>query len=188
MLAYQMHGSVPAPQGNRDTWDAPHGVYHCAGEDRWLAIAVTTDAQWQALCQVIQRPDLAADARLCTAAGRRQHQEEIDSAIIAWTRDREDYAAMQQLQSAGVPAGPSLDILRVYNDPHLRDGGYLTELQTSDGATRALPGLPWRFPGLEPPHVTAAPVLGQDNTYVFQELLGLSAADIARLIEEQVIY
>jgi benzylsuccinate CoA-transferase BbsF subunit len=188
ILDYQMNGQVPAPQGNRDTWDAPHGVYHCQGEDHWIAIAVTTDAEWQALCQVIARPDLAADTRLSTAAGRRQHHAELDAAITAWTCHQDDYEAMHRLQAAGVPAGPSLDIARVYHDPHLRASGYLTPLQTSDGVTRTLPGLPWRFADLEPPRVTAAPVLGQDNDYVYRQLLGLSEAEIAHLVAAQVIY
>ena len=140
ILDYQMNGKMPAPQGNRDTWEAPHGVYHCAGDDRWLAIAVTNDAEWQALCRVIDRADLAADPRLLTAAGRRQHRDQMDAAITAWTRAQQDYDAMHCLQAAGVPAGPSLDILRVYHDPQLRQGGYLTELQTSDGAE---PSPPW---------------------------------------------
>ena len=188
ILDYQMNLTVPAPHGNHDAWDAPHGVYHCQGDDRWIAIAVTNDVEWQALCRVIDRPDLAADPRLVTAAGRRQHQDGLDAAITAWTRGYPDYEAMHHLQAAGVPAGPSLDIARVYHDPQLRAGGYLTPLQTSDGETRELPGLPWRFEGLEPPHITAAPVLGQHNAYVYHELLGLSEAEIARLVEEQVIY
>lgn len=188
ILEYQMTGTVRPPQGNRDDWDAPHGVYHCQGEDRWVAIAVTNDAEWQALCRVIDRPDLGSDARLATAAGRRRHQDELDAAIAVWTRRQQDYDAMHRLQAAGVPAGPSLDILRVYHDPHLRAGGYLTPLQTSDGQTRELPGLPWRFAGLSAPHVTAAPVLGKDNAYVYEKLLGLSAAEVARLAAEEVIY
>jgi benzylsuccinate CoA-transferase BbsF subunit len=188
ILDYQMNGTVPEPQGNRDAWDAPHGVYHCQGDDRWMAIAVTNDAEWQALCGVIDRPDLAADPRLVTAAGRRQYQDELDAAITAWTRQHQDYEAMHRLQAARIPAGPSLDIARVYQDPQLRAGGYLTPLQTSDGETRELPGLPWRFVDLEPLHITAAPVLGQHNTYVYQELLGLSETEMARLVEAQVIY
>ena len=188
ILDYQMNGAVSAPPGNRDAWDAPHGVYPCQGDDHWIAIAVTNDTEWQALCRVLERPDLAADARLLAAAGRRQHQEELDAAITAWSRRQQDYAAMHLLQAAGVPAGPSLDMHRVYHDPQLREGGYLTPLQTSDGETRALPGLPWRFVDLEPPHITAAPVLGQDNMYVYHELLGLSEAEIVHLAEAQVIY
>jgi benzylsuccinate CoA-transferase BbsF subunit len=188
LLDYQMNGEIRAPQGNRDDWDAPHGVYPCAGEDRWIAIAVTSEAEWQALCDVIERPDLAADPGLSNAAGRRQRGDELDAVIALWTRQKDDEAAMHRLQAAGVAAGPSLDIARVYQSPQLREGGYLTPLRTSDGETRDLPGLPWRFEELEDHHITAAPVLGQDNAYVYQELLGLSEAEVARLVEAQIIY
>jgi crotonobetainyl-CoA:carnitine CoA-transferase CaiB-like acyl-CoA transferase len=119
---------------------------------------------------------------------RRECQDVLDAAITAWTRRYTDYEAMHRLQEAGVPAGPSLDISRVYHDPHIRQGGYLSGLQTSDGETRDLPGLPWRFVGLEAPHITAAPTLGQHNAYVYQELLGLSKTEVDRLAEAQIIY
>jgi len=188
ILDFQMNGSIPEPQGNRDPLYAPHGVYPCKGADRWIAIAVTSDTEWQALCRALERPDLAADARLAAAAGRRQHQDELDAAISEWTQQRQDEAAMQHLQTAGVAAGPSLDIARVYHHPQLREGGYLTPIQTHDGESRALPGLPWRYTDLAMPPITAAPVLGQHNTYVYQELLGLSETEIDRLVDEQIIY
>lgn len=188
LLDYQMNGEIRAPQGNRDDWDAPHGVYPCAGEDRWIAIAVTSDAEWRALCGVIERPDLTADPGLSNAEGRRRHGDALDAAIALWTRHQDDEAAMYRLQAAGVAAGPSLDIARVYHNPQLREGGYLTPLRTSDGAIRELPGLPWRFAELHDPAITAAPVLGQDNAYVYQELLGLSEAEVAHLVEAQIIY
>ncbi len=177
LLDYQMNGELRAPQGNRDGWDAPHGVYPCLGDDRWIAIAVTCDAEWQALCGVMERPDLAAAPELSTAEGRRRHRDALDAAIAVWTRHQDDEAAMHGLQAAGVPAGPSLDIARVYRSPQLRAGGYLTPLRTRDGEMRDLPGLPWRFEDLGAHHIAAAPMLGQDNTYVYQELLGLSESD-----------
>ncbi|WP_089940420.1 CaiB/BaiF CoA transferase family protein, partial [Candidatus Entotheonella palauensis] len=188
LLDYQMNGEIPSPQGNRDDWDAPHGVYPCAGTDRWIAIAVTSETEWQALCGVIERPDLAADSGLLSAEGRRWRRDELDAAIALWTRHQDDESAMHRLQAAGVPAGPSLDIARVYQSSQLREGGYLTPLRTSDGETRELPGLPWRFTDLDDHYITAAPVLGQDNTYVYRELLGLSEAEIARLVDAQIIY
>ena len=188
VLDYQMNGDIPEPQGNRDVWQAPHGVYPCAGADRWIAIAVTTEAQWQALCRIIERPDLAAEPGLSSPEGRRQRRDMLDAAIAQWSRYQDDEAAAQRLQAAGVPAGASLDIARVYQHPQLRQGGYLRPLRTSDGATRLLPGLPWRFDELPDHHIAAAPVLGQDNAYVYGELLGLSEAEIARLAEAQIIY
>lgn len=188
ILDYQMNNRLKEPMGNRDNWYAPHGVYHCSEPDTWVAIAVTSDAEWQALCRVIGRPDLAAEPRFASAEGRRAHQDELDAAITRWTRGMKDYDAMRILQEAGVPAGPSLDIGRVYNDPQLRQGAYLAPVTTSDGKQRDLPVLPWRFEDGTDPRVTAAPELGQHNQYVFQELLGLSEPEIARLVEQQIIY
>ena len=188
ILDFQMNDRLKPPMGNRDDWDAPHNAYHCKGSDRWIAIAVTSDEEWKALCEVIGRPDMASDPSLANANGRRERLDEIDAAISAWTSIREDYDAMKLLQVAGVPAGPSLDISRVYHEPQLREGGYFHQLQTSDGELRDLPALPWRFEGERGPHLTAAPVMGQDNDYVYKELLGLSESDVTRLIEEQIIH
>ena len=188
ILDYQMNHRVPEPMGNRDARYAPHGVYHCVGADRWVAIAVTNDEEWQSLCGVIQRPDLAADYRFDNADGRRKHQDKLDAAITQWTMLFDDHEATRRLQEAGVPSGPSLDICRVFNEPQLREVGYLSQTQKRDGELRELPGLPWRFDGEQHPILTEAPVLGQDNEYVYQELLGLSGVETNRLVEEQVIY
>ena len=188
ILDYQMNHRVREPMGNRDDWYAPHGLYHCAGEDRWVAIAVTNDEEWNSLCRLIQRLDLAADPRFVNAEGRRKYHDQLDVAITEWTIRHQDHEAMRLLQEAGVPSGPSLDICRVFNEPQLRDVGYFTRLETSDGELRDLPGLPWRFEGEQKPLLTEAPVLGQHNAYVYQELLGLSEPEVNRLVEEQIIY
>ena len=188
ILDYQMNNRVREPMGNRDEWYAPHGVYHCVGEDRWVAIAVTNDEEWTSLCRLIQRLDLAADPRFVNACGRRKFHDQLDVAITEWTVRHQDHEAMRLLQEAGVPSGPSLDICRVFHEPQLRDAGYFTRLQTSDGELRDLPGIPWRFDSEQKPHLTEAPVLGQHNAYVYQELLGMSEPEINRLAEEQIIY
>ena len=188
ILHYQMNDRVKEPMGNRDDWDAPHGMYHCNGSDRWVAIAVTNDEEWKALCHLIGRPDLDSDPRFAGAGGRREHQDEIDSAISEWTSGLEDYEAAQALQDAGVPAGPYLDVSRVFHEPQLREGGYFSRLRTSDGELHDLPGVPWRLEGQPGPHNAAAPAPGQHNDYVYGELLGLSTAEVARLIEHQIIF
>ena len=188
ILDYQMNGRVPQPLGNRDGRYAPHGVYHCQGTDSWVAIAITNDEEWGSLCRLIERPDLAADTRFATADGRREFQDDLDAAITEWTVAQQGHEAMMLLQQAGVPSGPSLDIRQVFDEHQLREVGYFTALQTSDGEVRDLPGLPWRFEGGSEPVVTAAPVLGQHNSYVYQELLGLSEDEAQRLADEQVIY
>ena len=184
LIDYQMNHQAREPMGNTDIWYAPHNVYRCAGSDRWIAIAVTTDEEWQALCRVIGRPDL----NLADLKERREKQKEIDDAITAWTSARDDYEAMRLLQGAGVPAGPSLNADEVFNEPQLREGGYFTRLQTSDGEFRDLPSIGWRFDGDASPRITAAPVLGQHNKQIYQELLGLSESEVSRLVDDQIIY
>jgi len=188
LLDYQMNDRVPEPMGNADNRHSPHNVYRCKGSDRWLAIAVTSDTEWRALCAVIGRLDLLRDAALSDAQGRREQQQRIDAAISEWTQQREDYEAMHALQNAGVSAAPYLSADRVFADPQLREGGFFSIHTASDGKQRDLPALGWRFAGGPKPRITAAPVLGEHNAYVYGELLGLSDEEIERLVNEQIIY
>lgn len=188
VLDYQMNDRVKEPMGNRDDWYAPHGVYHCFGSDRWVAIAVTNGSEWAALCGLIGRSDLTSNLKYATAEGRRQFQDELGTAITEWTMQHEDIEAMRLLQQAGVPAGPSQDILRVFQEPQLSEAGYFNRVKTRDGEERDLPGLPWRFEGTQAPILTEAPVLGEHNDYIYGELLGLSQGVVAQMVGEQIIY
>ena len=188
LLDYQMNDRVPELMGNADSQHCPHNVYRCKGSDRWLAVAVTSDEEWRALCGVIGWHDLSDDASLKDTKGRREQQNRIDSAITAWSQQHEDYEAMRILQDAGIFAAPYLSPQRVFTDPQLREGGFFTTLTASDGKQRDLPALGWRFEGGPEPRITAAPVLGQHNDYVYGELLGLSDGEVAQFIEEQIIF
>ena len=189
ILDYQMNDRrVKPPLGNRDEWHAPHGAYRCNGEDRWVAIAVTSDEQWPALCRVIGREDLADDPELADASGRRRRAGELDAAIVAWTAQYDDYEAMRLLQEGGVPAGASLDIQRLFEDRQLVDGGYLSNRARGESEHGYEPGVPWRTDRWPEPRLEPAPTLGQHNAYVYRELLGLSPEEISRLAEDEVIY
>ncbi len=188
LLDYQMNDRALEPMGNADSRHFPHNVYPCKGSDRWLAIAITCDEEWRALCAVIDRYDLLDDAALADAQGRREQEHRIDTAISEWTAQHEDYEAMHTLQKAGVSAAPYLNPQRVFTDPQLREGGFFSTHTASDGKQRDLPALGWRFKGGPAPRITAAPVLGQHNDYVYGELLGLSDDEMAQLTEDQIIY
>ena len=188
ILHYQMNGAVKEPMGNDDDWHSPHGMYHCKDSDSWVAIAVTNNQEWEALCGAIGNAELASKPGFDDAEVRREHRDEIDAAISQWTSQHDDYEAARILQESGVPAGPSLDVSRALDDPQLRSSGYFHQTRTDDGELRDLPSLPWRFEGQQGPRVEAAPSLGQDNDRIYRELLGLSDADIAQLIDDQIIY
>ena len=190
LLDYQMNGRERErePQGNAHAQHAPHNVYHCRGADRWVAVAVTNSQEWRALCGVIGRRDLAADARLADASGRKAAEERIDGAVAAWAARYDDYEAARLLQEAGVPAAPYLEPERVFRDPQLRESGFFARRRASDGQERDLPGVGWRFADAPEPRITAAPALGDHNDYVYRQLLGLPADEIARLVKERIIY
>ena len=188
LLDYQMNGNEPIPLGNRDRNSAPHGVYRCAGDDRWIAVEVHTLEQWRGLCGAIGRDDLAADSGLDTVEGRKAREDELDGAIGAWTAEMEDGEAFRILQEAGVPRGLSLDMGRLHAERQLNEGGYLRSIEYPDGSERVLPTLPWRFDGRADLQLGPAPELGRDSGYVYSELLGLSESEIEGLVEERVIY
>ncbi len=188
LLDFQMNNRVKEPQGNSDDWLFPHGVYRCLGNDRWVAIVVNNHAEWIELCKVINRPDLGDNPELISAVERMKYQKQINDAITTWTETTNDYDAMEILQEAGIPAGPSLDIARVFENQQLRKGGYFKGIVSNDGVTREMPSLGWRFKEGKEGNFTGAPVLGQHNDYIYRELLGLTEIEIEQLIAEEVIY
>ncbi|MBP7565344.1 MAG: CoA transferase [Burkholderiaceae bacterium] len=173
--------------GTRHPQHAPQGLYRCAGDDAWVLVSVTHDAQWQALCRVIARPDLAADASLSDAAGRRAAHARIDEALGAWTASREPQAAMEQLQAAGVPAGVSRAPVAMLDDPHLKARGFWQWIDRELVGPHPQPSPPYRDSLGTLPALRPSPLLGQFNRDVLGGLLGLGDAEIDALHASGVI-
>jgi len=105
LVRQQITGNTPLRSGNRVPEAAPHGVFPCQGEDRWIAIEVRDDSEWQALCKCMSRPELALDARFVTLAARKQNEDAIENAVAVWTATQDAFATMHALQVAGIAAG-----------------------------------------------------------------------------------
>ena len=183
-----MNQRTQGPLGNGDALYAPHGLYPCPGDDRWVAIAVTRDEQWRSLCSAIGQPGLADDARFATLKGRKANTVALDELIGAWTRSLPVDKVVDRLHAAGVPAGPSMNGVDVFNDPHLEARGFFATHTSNQGETLRLPGLPWQFRPGPRPKVDPAPDLGQHNADVLGGILGLSPEEIQTLVDEQVVY
>lgn len=172
--------------GNRHAWLAPQGVYRCEGDDAWVAITVETDEQWRALCGVIGRSELAEDGRYATAAQRHGAHEEIDALISAWTTGRDKFAAQQELQAAGVPAGAALTELDLFEDPQVKHRQSFSWVQHPEvGAFPHTPGA-WRSRRGQHGAGGPTPLFGADVDYLLGDLLGRSDAEVADLVERQV--
>ncbi|MGI8551541.1 MAG: CaiB/BaiF CoA transferase family protein [Dehalococcoidia bacterium] len=184
LLDQQVNGTEESRAGNHHRSAAPHGVYPCLGDDRWLAIAVFTDAHWAAMLATMGRPNWALTERFATFLGRKAEEDELDRCISEWTMTQDVYAAMQALQAVGVPAGVVQDAGDLGRDPQLLHRGHFLPLKHPIFADYPFDALPYRVNGQIPLPPRPAPLLGQDNRYVFQELLGLSSAEFAALQQD----
>jgi benzylsuccinate CoA-transferase BbsF subunit len=170
------------PSGNRPMYGnaAPHGVYPTQGEDKWIAIAVTSDAQWQALCQVLGEDGWAGDRRFATPEGRAEHRDAIDALLAARTRRDLAHVLMHSLQKAGVMAAAAQDAENLIDqDPQLAARGVYFTLDHPVIGPAQFEGIPIRFALGGAINWRSAPLLGEDNDYVFRELVGLSDEEYA---------
>jgi crotonobetainyl-CoA:carnitine CoA-transferase CaiB-like acyl-CoA transferase len=188
VMGYTMNESLGERRGNRDKVMAPHGCYRCQGNDEWVAIAVVSEDEWEALVKAIGSPAWAKKAKFKDEQNRRQNQDGLDGLIEEWTRQHRQYEVMELLQKAGVTAGASLNIKDLVNDPQLKARQFFIEAEHPVLGNITLAGLPWRADGKEKGNYSYPPLLGEHNDYVFGELLGLSDKEIEKLKKDKVIY
>jgi crotonobetainyl-CoA:carnitine CoA-transferase CaiB-like acyl-CoA transferase len=187
VVAASMGYASPGPHGNDHPSMAPHDVYPCKGDDSWVAIAVGSDAEFAALCEVIGRPELARDERFADVVSRWKRRQELDEPIAAWTRQRTHDEAAAALQEAGVDAAPVLTIPDLMDNPHLNARSFWETVAHDPAGVWRMEGPLWHF-SRTPGHVRLpGPNFGEHNEYVFRALLGLSDAEIDQLRAEGVI-
>jgi crotonobetainyl-CoA:carnitine CoA-transferase CaiB-like acyl-CoA transferase len=180
LLAQSMTGSTPERDGNHDTAWAPHAVYRCAGDDRWVSIVATTDEEWQRLANVVD-PALARDPRFASAALRKRNEDALDTAIGAWSATRTADDVRDTLQAAGIGAFPVMTAKDLHDDAHLGSRRYFVDLPHPEVGTRRHMGIPYKLHRTPLAVWRAAPCLGQDTDYVLREVLGYDDARIGAL-------
>jgi len=173
--------------GNDHPWMAPHGVFPCAGEDRWIAISVHREEQWAALRAEMGDPGWAREARFADRAGRRQHRDALARAIGAWTRDQDAIELMGRLQGRGVPAAAVHDAADHARDPHFQARGFHQPTELPGYGTFPLPTSPWILDGERLGVRLPPPGLGEHDARIYGELLGLSAEEIEALRREDYL-
>ncbi|MGE0723329.1 MAG: CaiB/BaiF CoA transferase family protein [Alphaproteobacteria bacterium] len=181
------NGRDATPRGNAHPLHAPHGNYPVAGEDRWIAIAVTSDDAWRALRALMGAPDWAGDARLDAAAGRIAEREAIDRALAAWTATQDGAALVERLAAAGIAAAPVLGVEEQWAHPQFESRGLRQAVVHPHFGSERIYATPWRMSATPPRVESSAPILGQDNDYVLGEVLGLPADERKALAEAGVI-
>jgi len=188
LLDYIMNGRVPIRKGNRDEIMAPHNCYPCQGEDKWVSIAIATEEEWQSFCDVMGNPPWIRDEKFSDAYRRWQNQEELDRLIGDWTINYTHHEVTERLQQAGVAAIPSFDGTELFQDPHLKERGFATEVTHPKIGKRIVLAPPWKFSDTPAQISRRGPLLGEHNEYVFGDLLGIPEVEIAQMEEEGVFY
>jgi benzylsuccinate CoA-transferase BbsF subunit len=188
VIEYSVTGRIQQRLGNSDKYMAPHGVYRCLGEDKWVAIAVSNEKEWSALCKVMGNPQWTKNAKFADMASRRTHKDELDKLINSWTTQQEHLAAMKLLQAVGVIAGASLNVEEFCEDPHIKAREDMVDIEYPDKTVIRRLTLPWRLSGSGKGNYTHPPAAGENNQYVFGQIMGLSEEKIKELEKEQIIY
>jgi benzylsuccinate CoA-transferase BbsF subunit len=170
IMEYVMTGRLPTAQGNRDYVHAPQGCYRCQGEDRWVAISVGSDSEWQDLCRVMGKPELIDDERFRDTFSRLHHQDELDNLISEWTTGQNSVDAMTRLQQSGVAATHVNDGRDVYYDPHLKARECFVEIEHPEVGRRKVVGVFAKL-SATPGIIGRDPLFGEHTDWLLNELL-----------------
>ncbi len=180
VLDYVLNRRVQSRRANSHSTMAPHGMYRCRGEDRWLAIAVRDDEEWRALCEVIGRPELAEDPSFATVLARKENEVRLDQIVGDWSRTQDASLAAEALQAAGVPASPAMTTEDVAKDPQFAYRKAFQDVEMFDGTKARFQRAGWTAKNARL-EVHRGPNYSEHTIPVLQDLLGMSEAHIEAL-------
>ncbi len=185
LIDYTMNGRAQKAAGNRHPSMAPHGCYPCTGDERWIAIAIGSEEEWQRLVDVMGGPDWAKEPQFTTSAKRLENQDVLDGRLSAWTATRDRDEVMMSLQQAGVAAGAVQNVKEVLDNPQVKHRQFYSEVFHPEMGQSLVRNLPWKMPRTPVSLERPAPVFAQDNQHVFQEILGMTPPEVERLYEAE---
>ena len=187
ILDYTVNGRIANRMGNRECRAAPHGAYPCRGDDRWVAIAVFTDEEWTSFCEVVGNLEWTSDPKFASLSGRKRSEGELDRLVGEWTVNYTAEQVMTLMQAKGVPAGVVQTTEDLFNDPQLKHREHFVFLEHKEIGRHAYHNEATRFTQTPPRFWKAAPCLGEDNEFVYKQILGLTDDEISDLLAEGVI-
>jgi benzylsuccinate CoA-transferase BbsF subunit len=172
--------------GNRDALMAPHGVFPAAGDYKWIAIAIASDAEFAQLCEVLGVSTMASDPKFARMSARLDNPDELEREIAARTHNFDRDELVAKLREHDLAAGPVYSTPELMNDPVFAESGMLVKLQHTEVGERVVPGIPVRFDAIDLDY-RGAPMIGENTDQVLTDLLGYSAEEIARFKEAKVL-
>jgi crotonobetainyl-CoA:carnitine CoA-transferase CaiB-like acyl-CoA transferase len=180
-MDYQMNRRVAQRMGNRHR-SIIQGAYPCAGQDEWIAISISTIDQWQSLCSLMQSDKFEHQESFVNMGQLREHHDKVDRIISEWTKIANNYHLFHRLQAAGIPAGPLIHPKLAFSDPHLKEREFFVSVNAPEVGTHLYPSTIYKMSKI-PFSVRKPPVrLGEDNEYVYRDVLGLTEEEYTNLV------
>jgi len=187
-MDYTVNGRITRRYGNRLNQAAPHGVYPCRGDDRWIAITVFTEEQWQIFTKVTGNLSWTSDDKFSSLSNRKQNEDELDILVAKWTSSHIAEELETSLQAAGIPANMVEKSSDLYSDPQLEHRQYYQKLEHPEIGYPSYPQQTNFILSKTPREIVRrSPCLGEHNEYVYKELLGLTEEEIADYIADNII-
>jgi benzylsuccinate CoA-transferase BbsF subunit len=188
-MDYALNGRVADTKGNRHPLGvaAPHGVFPCKGDDRWISIAIFDEEQWEGMQSALGNPVWSSAPSFASHASRLDHIDALHEQLAEATREHDDHELAEKLQQHGVAAAPVLTIADLLHDPHYRARRTFVEVTHPLGFQETIYGAYVKTSGFEAA-VRPGPAMGQDNEHVFKGLLGMTPERYQALIDAQVIH
>ncbi|MEE8464859.1 MAG: CoA transferase, partial [Dehalococcoidia bacterium] len=186
-MEYEMNGVAPSRRGNSHPDHAPYGVFRCTGDDNWVSISVTSDAEWANFVRAVGEP-WASNGDWETVEGRLAQRKTVDDAISSWTASRDKHEVMHLLQAGGVACGAVYNTREIATDPHLGDRGFFAMSQHPDPVGLRPHSAPlFGLTGVDRLPDRLAPRFGEFNHQIFCDLLGHTEKEYDELMQKQVI-
>lgn len=186
-VAHSLTQMVPKPQGNDRPDFAPHGHYPTAGDDKWFALAVESQSQWESLCRVLGEQGLADCPLFATADARWLNRRQLDDAISQRTRSMERARLVSDLQRMKVPAMPLLSAEEILEDAQYCARDAFVGIEHPILGMEKVFGPMWRMSLSVHDDWRHAPLMGEHTSEVMSELIGMSPDEIEKLVELEVL-
>jgi succinyl-CoA:(S)-malate CoA-transferase subunit A len=184
--AYGLFGKVREREGAGSFVAVPHGHFRTV-DDKWVAIACTTDKMFERFAGVMGKPELAAADCYGHQRKRLAARDEVNRMVIEWVGSLTRNEVMKRCIDGEVPIGKVNSIADIFEDEHFQARGNLVRLQEEGLGEVVIPGVvptlsetPGRISNLGPP-------LGNATYEILRELLGISAQEIKRLRQHKII-
>ncbi len=181
---YCMISQPRVRMANRCPGAAPHGIYRCLGNDRWCAVSVFNQEQWEALCRIFDNPTWCLDSRFATLPGRKENEDELDKLLCSATVGFSPDALMRLLQENGLPAGAVNNSEGITNDPQLQHREAIWHMEHPVIGDTTYYTEPFRLSRSPSERRMPAPRLGEHTEYICNQVLGMSTEEFVKLVGE----